>query len=195
MITALVASLTQALWGDHILSPAGSIVSGFSSGIWDGNLRLSSELEVEQLESTEAQNPLDVKGGDKAQEFQIALQVSRLGTGANPVSVAKEWQKSLGKSNLFFVGGKPISTSQFILKQVDFGFSFEDTAVDGSPLRCDITLTFTEDTVLAVASKKQKDEKPSEGASSAAKKASPKAQSGSFNAAKLLNETQKSYGL
>lgn len=188
-------ALSQAMWGAHLLMPAGSKLGVLSSGIWDGYLRLTSELDAEQIETTEAQNPLDVKGGDKPKEFSIQLQVSKLGTGSDPLVVAQAWQRSLGQSHLFFVGALPISSSQFILKHVDMFFAYEDTAADGSPLRCDIGLEFVEDVVLAVASRTQKEEKPSEGASSAAKKASPKAQGESFDASKLLSETQKSYGL
>lgn len=188
-------SAAQAMWGAHLLRPAGGKLGVMSSGIWDGYLRLTSELDVEPLAVTEAQCPLDVKGGDKPLEFAIQLQVSKLGTGSEPLVVAQAWQRSLGRSYLFFVGALPISTSQFILKSVEMFFFYEDTAADGSPLRCDLVLEFVEDVVLAVASKKQKEEKPAKGASKAAKKASPKAQSAGFDAAKLLRETQKSYGL
>lgn len=184
-------SVSQAMWGPHLLVPAGKTLAGHAaSGIWDGALRLTSELEVEQLATTEAQNPLDVKGGDKPLEFTIGLQVSKLGSGADPVNVAKSWQRSLGKSYLFFVGALPISTSQFILRNVHFSFGYEDTATDGSPLRCDIVLDFTEDTVLATAAKEQREESPSEGASKPAKKSSPKAQSEGFNLAQFVKDNK-----
>lgn len=188
-------SLSQAMWGPHLLMPAGGKLSILSSGIWDGYLLTSSEMDVEQLESTEAQNPLDVKGGDKPIEFAIQVEVSKLGTGSDPIVVSKQWKRSLGKSYLFFVGLLPLSTSQFILKSVELYFGYDDTASDGSPLRCTLALEFAEDTVLAVAQKKQEEEKSSDGASSAAKKASPKAQGSGIDAEKLLRETPKSYGL
>lgn len=192
-ITGLVNkyAFSQAMWGGHLLMPASSSRLGVvSSGIWDGVLRITSELDVVPLESTEAQNPLDVKGGDRPMEFSILVEVSKLGTGSDPIVVQKAWQRDLGKSYLFFVGALPISTSQFILTNVDFFFGYLDTATDGSPLRCDIALTFSEDTVLTIASKLQQ---TSDGISKAAKKASPNAQS--FDAEKLLRETRKSYGL
>lgn len=188
-------SFSQAMWGDLVIMPAGGLRGVKSAGILDGYLRLSSELDAEPIETTEAQNPLDVKGGDKPVEFTIQLEVSKLGTGSDPFSVVKQWQQEQGKSYLFFVGSKPLSTSQFILKSVEMFFTYEDTAADGSPLRCTLTLEFAEDTVLAVAQKEHKKEKPADGASKAAKKASPKAQRASFDAEKLLRETQKTYGL
>lgn len=181
-------SLSQAMWGPHVLMPAGGKLGVVSSGIWDGYLRLTSELDAEQLETTEAQNTLDVKGGDKPLEFAIQVQVSKLGTGSEPLVVAQAWQRSLGKSYLFFVGALPISTSQFILKNVEMFFAYEDTAADGSPLRCDIVLEFSEDVVLAVANQRQKDEKPADGASKAAKKASPKAQSDGFDLKQFVKD-------
>lgn len=196
-ITSVISQLNrlspaQGMWGTHLLMPAGSTIAGIvSSGIWDGAQTLTAELDVEQQETTEAQNPLDVKGGDKPREFTINVQVSTLGTGQNPIVVYNSWHRDLGKSYYFFNGALPIDTSQYILQAVELHFTYLDTAADGSPLRADISLTFVEDTILAIASKEEKE--PSKNT----KKKSPKAQEKGekIDAAKILRETKKSYGI
>lgn len=181
----------QAMWGEHILMPAGSSLGIVSSGIWDGHLPYAAELDVEQQETTEAQNPLDVKGGDKPREFMINIQVSTLATGQNPVVVYNAWERDCGKSYYFFVGAVPIDTSQYILREVSLHISYADTAADGTPLRAEISLSFMEDSILAIVSKNEKEP------SKKTKKKSPKAQKSAekIDAAKILRETQKSYGI
>ncbi len=197
-VTSVISQLNrlapaQGMWGKHLLMPAGSSIAGIvSSGIWDGAQQLTAELDVEQQETTEAQNPLDVKGGDKSREFTINVQVTTLGTGQNPIVVYNSWHRDLGKSYYFFNGALPIDTSQYILQTVELHFTYLDTAADGTPLRADISLTFVEDAILAVISKEEKEEKKDP--SKATKKKSPKAQE-KIDAAKILRETKKSYGL
>lgn len=163
-------SPAQAMWGPHLLMPAGATLGVVSSGIWNGILPFSAELDVEQQETTEAQNPLDVKGGDKPREFSIDIQVSTLATGQSPVTVYNAWQRDQGKSYYFFVGALPIDDSQYILREIEYSHTYFDTAADGSPIRADMRLTFVEDTILSIVSKEEKE--PSD----AAKKKSPKAQ-------------------
>ena len=160
----------QAMWGTHLLMPAGSKLGVVSSGIWNSRINYTAELDVEQQETTEAQNPLDVKGGDKPREFTIDTEVSTLGTGQSPVAVYNSWHRDLGKSHYFFVGLAPIDMSQYILKTIEYSHTYWDTSAYGTPIRADIRLTFVEDTVLSIISKEEKE--PSD----ATKKKSPKSQ-------------------
>lgn len=177
-LTGIVNQLapSQAMWGLHLIMPAGSSVDAVSSGIWDGKLTLSDELDAEQLDATEAEAPIHIFAPDKPRDFSITLQISQLATGQPPLVVIHQWMQDLGKSYYFLLGAVPLSTSQYILKSVEFSFSYADTSADGSPLRADVTLSFVEDTVLAAATEKQQEENPSDGASNAQKAKSPKAQ-------------------
>mgnify|MGYP003297936748 CR=1 FL=1 len=140
-------STTQAMWRKHLLMPAGGKKNPSGSGIWDGSINYAAELDIEQEETTEGQNPLDQKGGDKAKEFSISVQVNKIADGTDPLKTYKKWQDSLGKKGYFYIGKKPIDKSMYMLKQVDFSCSNTDFAADGMPYRADITLTFTEDVV------------------------------------------------
>lgn len=166
----------QAMWGLHLIMPAGSTLDCVSSGVWDGELTLSDELDAERLEATEAEAPIHIFAPDKARDFSITLQISQLATGQPPITVIHQWMQDLGKSYYFLLGAIPLSTSQYILKTVEFSFSYTDTAADGSPLRATVTLSFAEDTVLAAAQKKQQEEEPEDGPKKKQKAKSPKAQ-------------------
>lgn len=186
-----------AMWGTYLLLPPGR-ANIASEGIWDGVLSYASELEAEQQETAEAQNPLEVKGGDKQKQFSISVQVNKYATGQNPVDVHQAWMRSLGKSNYFFVGALPISRSRFMLQSVELHFTNLDLAADGSVYRADIYLSFAEDILLRVPCDTV--EETEEGGKSAAKvgakKAAKKAEASSvFDAKELLASTRKSYGV
>ncbi len=140
-------SLATAMWRAHLLLPAGGKIAPMGSGTWDGTLTYTSELDIEQEETTEAQNPLDKKGGDVAKEFSIRVDVNKIADGSTPLVVYKGWQCDLGKKGYFFIGNIPIDSSMYILKQVEISFNNKDIAADGSPYRADIMLTFVEDVV------------------------------------------------
>lgn len=140
-------SHATAMWRTHLLFPAGGKIAPMGSGIWDGSLNYSSELDIEQEETTEGQNPLDKKGGELAKEFSIRVQVNKIADGTSPLATYKKWQDSLGKKGYFFIGGAPIDNSMYILKRVEISFSNVDIAADGSPYRADIMLSFVEDVV------------------------------------------------
>lgn len=140
-------SQATAMWRTHLLLPAGGKIAPAGSGIWKGTLTYTSELNIEQEETTEGQNPLDNKGGDIPKEFFIQVEVNKIADGTNPLATYKKWQDSLGKKGYFFIGNTPIDTSMYILRQVEISFSNKDIAADGSPYRADIMLTFNEDVV------------------------------------------------
>lgn len=179
----------QAMWGFHLILPAGSSVDAVSSGIWDGMLQLSDELDAEQLDATEAQAPIHIFAPDKPRDFSVTLQISQLATGQPPVVVIHQWMQDLGKSYYFFLGTIPLSTSQFILKSVEFSFNYSQTAADGSPLAASVTLSFAEDTVLAARTEKQQEEEPSDGPAKEQKAKSPKAQNASKAAKKASSKS------
>ncbi len=161
-----------AMWGAYLLLPPGRANTA-SAGIWDGVLNYASELEAEQQETAEAQNPLEAKGGDKQKQFTISVQVNKYATGQNPVDVHQAWMRGLGKSNYFFVGALPISSSRFMLESVELHFSNRDIAADGSVYRADIHLSFVEDTLLRMPCGKA--EETEAGGTSAAKAGANKA--------------------
>lgn len=145
-------SPAQAMWGLHLLMPPGKYDIA-SSGIWDGIITHTSELDIEQQDTTEAQNPLDVKGGDKQKSFSINVQVNKLATGQDPLSVYASWVRDIGKSYPFFIGAVPIDASVYRLQSVNLSFQNADIAPNGAAFRVDIALDFEENTILRVASK------------------------------------------
>ena len=167
----LAPALPTALWGLHYLAPAGHIADILSSGIWDGKFNHTRELDAEQIETTEAQNPLDVKGGDKPREFSITVEVNKRATGQSPLTVYHAWHNDLGKSNYFLVGVQPLDSSQYILKSLRLHMERDDFDAHGTAWHATLTLGFVENAVLAIVTKKLKEEKDRKGASKAAKKA------------------------
>lgn len=163
-------------WGAHVLISPGHAAAQASAGVWDRTIVRHDELEAGQLESTEAQNPLDLKGGDKPREFSISVQVNAIANKQNPLAVYKAWQRDLGKSNLFFIGDIPYHTSRYILQRVEFAFANRDIHAMGTPFRGDINLTFTEDTMLEVPSKGVETPQDPNGTKSASKVGPTKAE-------------------
>lgn len=151
--TNSIAKNVAGFWGTHFFSSPGQAVDALSSGIWDRTIVRHDEIEAEQVVSTEAQNPIDQKGGDNPREFGINLQVNALASGQSPVSVYKSWVRDLGKSNLFFVGLLPFHSSRYILQRVEMSFNNADIHATGAPYRADIVLTFSEDTILEIPNK------------------------------------------
>lgn len=146
--TVNTRNISTAFWGTHLLAPAGRNLSIFYAGTWDGVLNYTRESDIEQQETTEAQNPLDYKGADKEKSFSITVTVNKLATGHDPLSVYKDWARDLGKKSRFFVGLVPIDTSAYILQRVEMQYQNADIAVSGAAYRMTITLTFAEDTLL-----------------------------------------------
>lgn len=151
-------SPANAMWGDMALMPPGKAYGTASAGIWDGVFNYTAELDAEQQETTEAQNPLDVKGGDKQKGFSISVEVNKYATGQNPLAVYSRWIKALGKSSRFFIGTAPIDGSRYILKRVEIDFTNDDIAATGEPFRVFLSLEFIEDTILRISSKGVEDE-------------------------------------
>lgn len=192
--TANSAAFAQCLWGLHLMCVPGSTLDIVGSGTWDGRLQYSTELDVEQELTTEAQNPLDVKGGDKPREFEIRVIAETLATGQDPLGVYKSWMRDLGKANYFFLGAMPLDRSMYILRKVEYRMVNADIAADGTPRRAEITLTFAEDTVLKVANKdvKADDDKKSAkkvGKTKAGKAVDASAVWGSENVKTAVNAT------
>lgn len=82
-------------------------------------MRLDSSLEVEQQESTEAQNPLDVKGGDQPQSFVVSTMSSIHAGGLPPITEYNSWVRDLGKSMPFILGNRIYGPVRSILMKVD----------------------------------------------------------------------------
>lgn len=180
-------SPVNAMWGDFLLFPPGKAYGKASAGIWDGVFNYTAELDAEQLETTEAQNPIDTKGGDKQKEFAIRVEANKYATGQNPLSIYKRWIEALGQAARFYIGLAPIDGSRYILQRVNLDFGKEDIAADGSPFRVFIDLEFIENTILrkssnGVEDKEENGEKTNKKTASkvGAKKAEKKAEAGVY---------------
>lgn len=191
ILSTAVSIIPTGAWGKHLLMPACARLDSIASGIWDGKLNITRELDIEEQSTTEAQNPLDEKGGDKPREFSITVMVFRNATGSSPLTVYHSWWKDLGKCNYFFQGIQPIDTSQYILKHIAIDCGVQDFDANGEMYRADITLDFVEDIILKIVSQKLKEEKSRKGKS----KAKKKVEHDKIDAAKILRETKKSYGI
>ncbi len=148
-------------WGEHIFVAPGT-GDGCGAGIWDRTFQFHSELNVEQSESTEAQNPLMRRGGDRPKEFCITVQALKQATGQTPLEVYKSWMRSLGRKYPFFIGLIPINSSRYILRSVELHFVNKDIHASGEPYRATITLEFAEDTLLDVPNKDAEDDEPAD---------------------------------
>ena len=144
--TTAKACSSQAMWGSHIFALPGTNASN-SSGAWDGQFSYKAELDVEQQETTEAQNPILNKGEEKQKSFAIRVIVNTLADGLDPLKVHKSLCDSAGKKARFYIGAKPIDKSYYFLQSVDLRFSNIDISAGGKPYRAEIELQFVEDTV------------------------------------------------
>ena len=171
VLATALSVVPTGMWGKHILLPACRPLSIVGSGIWDGLINHARELDANPMDTTEAQNPLEVRGGDKPREFSITVMVFRNTDGQSPMTVYQAWQLDQGKSNYFFMGLQPLDSSQYILKGTELNCGVEDFDAAGEMYRADITLTFVEDTILKIGTKKLKEEKSRKGPSKAKKKA------------------------
>lgn len=138
---------TQAMWGSHLFMLPGT-KSKNSSGTWDGQFSYKAECDVQQQETTEAQNPINNTGEDKQKSFSIRIVVNKLADGLDPLVVHKSLCASQGKKSYFYIGSKPIDSSYYFLKGVELHYSNIDIAPDGTPYRADITLSFIEDVIM-----------------------------------------------
>ncbi|MCC8147989.1 hypothetical protein [Akkermansia sp.] len=132
-------------------------------------MRLDSSLEVEQQESTEAQNPLDVKGGDQPQSFVVSTMSSIHAGGLPPITEYNSWVRDLGKSMPFILGNRIYGPVRSILMKVDITNAvFGPT---GEMMSCDLSLEFMEDKPLSVTGKDVKEGRkgPSKGEKKAKK--------------------------
>ncbi len=165
MISSLVnrAKYVAGFWGLHVFVAPGTTGDFLGAGIWDRTFQFRSELDVEQSESTEAQNPLTKKGGDRPKEFSISVQVLKQATGQSPLAVYKSWMRSLGKKYPFFIGLLPINSSRYILRGVELHFVNKDIHASGEPYHAAITLHFSEDTLLEVPNQDVEEEETKDG--------------------------------
>lgn len=143
----------QAMWGVHLFMPPGKSYDAVSSGTWDGKITLTNEIDAKQQETTEAQNPINKEDGDKQKSFTISVEVNKLATGQDPLTVHKFLCNSIGKKSYFFIGSIPIDTSYYFLKNVELRYSNIDIAPNGDPYRAEITLSFVEDVIMRVEQK------------------------------------------
>lgn len=147
----------QAMWGLHLFMPPGQTLDILSSGTWDGLINYKSEADAQQQTTTEAQNPINKEQEDKQKSFSIKIEVNKLASGLDPLTIHKSLCKSLGTKSHFFIGALPIDTSYYFLKSVELRFSNSDIAPDGTPFRADISLQFEEDVIMRVEQKKAKE--------------------------------------
>lgn len=166
--TAKATAPAQAMWGEHLFMLPGNN-SRNSSGAWDGQFSYKSELDLQQQETTEAQNPINSTGEDKQKSFSIRLEVNKLADGLDPLAVHKSLCASQGKKSRFFIGSKPIDTSYYFLQGVELRYSNIDISPDGSPYRAEITLSFTEDVVMRTEKKENSVYTTESGSKSASK--------------------------
>lgn len=138
---------TQAMWGSHLFMLPGNKRKD-SSGSWDGQFSYKAECDVQQQETTEAQNPINNTGEDKQKSFSIRIVVNKLADGLDPLAVHKSLCASEGKKSHFYLGSKPIDSSYYFLQDVELHYSNIDIAPDGTPYRADITLSFVEDVIM-----------------------------------------------
>lgn len=151
-------------WGTHVFE----VSERTNSPLLDG-MRLDSSLEVEQQESTEAQNPLDVKGGDQPQSFVVSTMSSIHAGGLPPITEYNSWVRDLGKSMPFILGNRIYGPVRSILMKVDItNCVFGPT---GEMMSCDLSLEFMEDKPLSVVGKdiKERRKGPSKGEKKAKK--------------------------
>ncbi len=157
------AKTVAGFWGPHVFVAPGTTGDMVGSGTWDRTFQWHSELDVLQSESTEAQNPLIMRGGDRPKEFSIKVQVLQQATGQPPMAVYKAWMLSLGSKYPFFVGLLPMGTSRYILRRAELAFANRDIHPSGAPYRADITLFFAEDTLLEVPNQDVEEEETADG--------------------------------
>lgn len=158
----------QAMWGEHLFMLPGNN-SRHSSGSWDGQFSYKAECDMQQQETTEAQNPINNTGEDKQKSFSVRLTVNKLADGLDPLEVHKSLCASQGKKSRFFIGAEPIDKSYYFLKGVELRFSNIDIAQDGKPYRAEITLSFVEDVIMRTEKKENSVYTTESGSKSASK--------------------------
>lgn len=153
-----MAGNIQAFWGYHIFTTSERHIRSIVNG-----LQLSSELNVEQQSATEAQNPLNIKGGNKQRSFQIKT-VSA--SGGDPLLEYNQLVRDCGMSLPFIVGYMPFGGLRVILQKV----SMSDVEFGPSGiLSAALTMDFIEDMQATVRAKEVK--KDNKGIAPAEKKA------------------------
>lgn len=128
----------QAFWGTHLLR----VTEKQLQPIIDG-LGLASELDYDELQTTEAQNPLNVRGGDRQKSFPVTFAVSRHTGGFDPVFEYQAWVRDLGKSMPFIVQYRPFGPKRLVLENV--GMHDVDFGAGGEMIYAQISAVFTED--------------------------------------------------
>lgn len=180
-----MGGIVQAFWGHHVLLATARCIQPIMDG-----LNLKSELDVSQEMSTEAQNPLDVKGGDKQKSFQIrTLAAIHAGT-IDPMIWYNQFVRDLGKSMPFILGIMPMGALRMVLQKV----TMEDVMFGsaGNIISAYITLDFVEDMPTTAKAQEVKDQS---GISKAEKKAKAKELRISAEDLKGAKEYQEKLGI
>lgn len=128
----------QALWGTHLIRTTDKHIQPIIDG-----LSLSSELNVEELESTEAQNPLNVRGGDAQKLLSVTFAVSIHAGCLDPLFEYHSWVRDLGKSLPFIVQYRPFGPKRLVLERVSMSDALFGPG--GKIIYALITADFTED--------------------------------------------------
>lgn len=140
----MISSL-QAIWGVHVFRVSENSILPLSDGI-----HFASELDYDELNTTEAQNPLNIKGGDRQKHFSLLSPCSVHLGNLNPLIEYNQWQRDLGKSLPFLLGGLPFGAWRMILVNV----RMENTQwVEGNIISADLILDFQEDMPATVQAK------------------------------------------
>lgn len=128
----------QAMWGTHLIRTSDKHIQPIVD-----SLSLSSELNVEELESTEAQNPLNVKGGDASKSFSVVFDVSIHAGCLDPLLEYHSWVRDLGKSLPFIVQYRPFGPRRMVLERI----TMHDVTFGpkGNIIHAQMTADFAED--------------------------------------------------
>lgn len=163
--------MITANWGLHVFSKRAE----FFRPILDG-FRLGSDLDVEQLHTTEAQNPLLNKRGDMQDVIPLVTLVHRSVDGTDPMTEYNSWVRDLGKSQYFLLNMVPVGFKRYILQAV--AMQNVTWAPDGSMLSAEISLEFLEDVPQVVKSSVPEKSAVNVGPSKAEKKSQKGAKDG-----------------
>lgn len=128
----------QAFWGIHAFFAHEKHIRSITDG-----LNLLSELDVFQGETTEAQNPLDVRGGDRPKNFEIMTRSALAAGTLDPLTEYNQLVRDLGKSMPFIVGYMPWGGWRVILEHVEMENGI--WGPKGNIIAADLILYFTED--------------------------------------------------
>lgn len=154
----------QAFWGKHIFHATSKNVKLILEG-----LNFTAALDVGQLGSVEAQNPLNVKRSNKPRGFQVRSKSVLHAGGLDPLLEYNMLMMDCGKSMPFILKYLPYGAVRVILKQVEL-----DKVIfgpKGNIISADHVCSFVEDMPATARVNDLKTKQSTQGASAAEKQA------------------------